>query len=409
LKGSTFLKQSDPISCVGKSPKSPLSPKKSPISPVKFHSSGKIKNLNLNKDRNLIDTCFQTNSVQFFEKRDTFEPIWLDNFQNHEKLMDLCHKQEGYPVLTEYIIKNKEDWFPLQKQGLVQVQTTASAFSFDKILTDKRIIKIDKSKKGVDSKNKELKVVGMIKTLRVKGDIENLKRASLTSTELYQKKTLDDGGHVNKFYQKKMTSKNARFRKSSSINKVAGRGRNSSVYLNDSVGPPNPAIQTPNIVFVNKQNLTSKSTISYEKWEIDDIEAQNCEKSNPLWGTALVNRKKTLGSNAHGVSGEPSQTRDFETLSPIYRNPDLGGMMNFDNDQVIKTPAKGFELAVAQSGRLNPRVSIQAMGQKSGFTQFISTDRRSSVDKNRHDSKLIIGMVGSLLFKVGKAEIANRR
>jgi hypothetical protein len=187
--------------------------------------------------------------------------------------MELCHNQAGYPVLTEYIIKNKDDWLPLQKQGLVQVQTTASAFSFDKILTDKRIIKIEKSTKGVDSKNKELKVVGMIKTLRVKGDIENLKRASLRSSQLGQKKTLDDGGHVNKFYQKKFTSKNARFLKSNSIKKVDGCGRNSSVYLNDSVGPPNPAIQTPNIVFVNKQNLTDKSTIRYEKWEIDDIEA----------------------------------------------------------------------------------------------------------------------------------------
>jgi 3-phenylpropionate/cinnamic acid dioxygenase small subunit len=106
--------------------------------------------------------------------------------------MDLCQKQQGYPVLTEYIIKNKKDWGALQKQGLVQVQTTTSAFSFDKIMTGKRIIKIDpnqKSTKGVDSKNKELKVIGMIKTLRVKGDIAQLKRNSLKMFELGQKKT----------------------------------------------------------------------------------------------------------------------------------------------------------------------------------------------------------------------------
>jgi hypothetical protein len=207
--------------------------------------------------------------------------------------MDLCHKQEGYPVLTEYIIKNKEDWGDLQKQGLVQVQNTTSAFSYDKMMTDKRIIKFDpnqKSTKGVDSKNKELKVVGMIKTLRVKGDIAELSRNSLKSFELGKKKTLDDSSYVNKFYQKKSTSKNARFQKKSSLEKSARRGRHSSEYLNDPVGPPNPAIQTPNIIFVNKQVLTTKRSIKYEPWEIDHIEAHCRDNNDPLWGKTLVNK-----------------------------------------------------------------------------------------------------------------------
>jgi hypothetical protein len=216
---------------------------------------------------------------------------------------------------------------------------------------------------------------------------------------------------VNKFYQKKLTTKNARFQEKSSLNISARVGRKSSVYLNDEFGPPNPAIQTPNIVFINKQVLSTKRSIKYEPREIDDIENQCCDNNDPLWGKSLVNKRQPLGSSAHGLSGEPSQTHEGETLSPIHKNPDTGGLMNFNSEQVIKKPTAQFEKPIlAHSDRLNPKGRTLAIQQKSGVTQLVSnTDHRSSVEKISYDRHQIIGMMGSMIHKVGKAEIANRR
>lgn len=181
--------------------------------------------------------------------------------------------------------------------------------------------------------------------------------------------------------------------------------------MNDEFGPPNPAIQTPNIVFVNKQDLTTKRSIKYEPREIDDIENQCCDNNDLLWGKSLGNKRQELGSSAHGVSGEPSQTREGETLGLIHRIPDSGSLMNFDSELVIKKSTAKFEKPIdAHSDRLNPNGRTVAIQQKSGVTQLVSnTDPRSSMEKKSYDRHQIIGMMGSMIHKVGKAEIANRR
>lgn len=261
-----------------------------------------FKAFNMNQDAELIETCFQTNSIQFFEKRESFEPEWKKTFAEYKKLFDNCNGNKD-AVLTKFILKATEQWKNYNKATMLKT----NPFGLD----------------SIKEKTQE-SLINMIKVLR----------------------RLEDTGTNPETHSCMHTNSIEMSPRPNNKNGVSYTKNNLSLYPNESLDSLADAIK------MNDQNFAEKSMANLA------IMPKNISSGNQTLGIAMRELSPILATKNTG----PKPKDDFRVVEFLKKNlginPSIKTPLELYNIQRVQTEFKDPQTEAKKLKKLSIREQL---------------------------------------------------